>query len=172
MNVKFLLAGALAAGLTIFVWESVSHAALPWHEAYLKQFKDGPAVVKTLQANMQGNGMYFQQQGVFAAISFLPDMADKTHNITGNLVIQFVNDVVLAGLLAVLALRLRGAGVAATGGALALAGLAAGVATRFPDWNWYGFVTAHALIYSADLVIGWFLGGVVLAGLMKKMIPA
>lgn len=172
MKTKFLVVGAIVAGITLFVWGFVTHAALPLSERALTEFKDAQAVVQVIRANAPQNGVYFAKQGIFAAVSFLPDVSDKTQNITPNLIREFVIDVLAGLFLGLVLLGTRGSTVMGRVGLLVAAALAAVASQSLPAWNWYGFSLEYTTMEVIDLVGGWFLAGLVLAGLMKKMVPA
>ena len=168
MRGKYLLYGTLAAGLTLFVWQSISHVALPFHQMTLKEFTNNAAAVDAIRANTSGNGVYIAPQGITAAVSFMPDMADKTKAEGANLAKQFVIDLIVALLLCVLVARIgvgRKRDLALT---LALAGLAAGILKEMSDWNWYGFSANYAVVNLIDLAIQFALAGVVIAWLYKR----
>ena len=57
MKPRTLLA-ALAAAMVVFIWQTISHMALPWHQAAFSQFKDADAVQKVLEDNADGPGIY------------------------------------------------------------------------------------------------------------------
>ena len=172
MNVKFLVVGALVAGIVIFLWGTVSHVVLPWHKYTMDEFTDSGAVLDEIAANTKGNGVYFGEQGVFAIVSVLPDRSDKTVDIGGNLVKQFVIDVVVGLLLAAFIIRSRSVSILGRAAYLAAIGLAGGIAIHVAHWNWYGFSTSYTVVNVLDLVITWFLAGLVLAALAKKMAPS
>ena len=39
-------------------------------------------------------------------------------------------------------------------------------------WNWYGFPTEFEIAEAVDQVVGWFLGGLVLAALVRPTAPS
>ncbi len=49
---------ALAAAIVVFVWQSVSHMALPWFHDSLNKFTDEAAVVEVIKDNAPVDGMY------------------------------------------------------------------------------------------------------------------
>ena len=67
-----------------------------------------------------------------------------------------------------LLLTLPGLGYWARVRTVTLAALAAGMLTRLPDWNWWGFSTSFTLAGIADLVITWFLAGLVIAAFARR----
>jgi hypothetical protein len=101
-----------------------------------------------------------------------PDLIDKTALLVPMLGKQFVINLVVAFLLALLAVRLRPATAIGTATGLATAGLAAGVLTELSNWNWYGFALPWSVVNVVDHTIQFLLAGLVLAALMKRYAPA
>lgn len=168
MNAKYLVAGAIVGGIVLFFWGFVTHAVLPQP---LRYFQNEQGVVQVVRANAPTNGMYFGRRGIFASVALLPDLADKTKNITPNLVRQFISDTFAALLLAVFLVHLPG-GVLGRAGWAALAGIVAVVLKMLPYWNWYGFPAAFIGMEALDLVGKFFIGALVLGALMRKLAPA
>ena len=168
MRGKYLLYGTLAAGITLFVWQTISNVAIPWHSATVKQFTNNAAAVQAIHAVAPTNGVYVAPEGVVAAVSFTPDMADKTKSMGPNMAKQLVIDLIAALLLCVVIGRIgvgRKRDAALT---LGLAGLAAGIIKEMSDWNWYGFSASYAIVNEIDLMIQFALAGVVIAWLYKR----
>jgi hypothetical protein len=176
MNGRFLLVGTLVAAITIFAWQTVSNVALPWHQQSMQAFGNNEAVVKAIRAAAPANGVYWSPQGVLAAVSMTPDLADKTSaTFMGRMMgRQLVIDLLMAYLLTFLFTRLPAAGAVHTGRTFAIAGLAAGLVVEFSSWNWYGFAPKFALVNAIDLTIQFFLAGAVLAALGRRLrvVPA
>jgi hypothetical protein len=62
-----------------------------------------------------------------------------------------------------LLLQIRETAYLRRAGFLALFGFTAGVVCFLPYWNWFDFSTAYTVASIADLAIGWFLTGLVIA---------
>jgi hypothetical protein len=169
MHNKFLVGGGVAAGLVLFVWSAAYHMLIPWEKIALNEFKDTGAMVQAVKANAPANGMYFAPQGVFAAVAFLPDSSDKTALMGTNMAIEVVKDIVVGLLLAVILPWARTRTVVGRGALLGAIGLAAALSEHVSEWNWYGFSGPFTLLTMGDIVIGWFLAGLVLGALMNKM---
>ena len=171
MTGKYLLYGTLAAGLTLFVWQTISNVAIPWHTATMTEFSNKDAVVQAVHAGAPKNGVYFSEQGILAAVSFTPDMADKTKiSMTPNLSKQLVIDLVAALILCVLVARVGVRRKRDTAMQLALAALAALVIRELSDWNWYGFGASYAVVNIIDVTISFALAGAVIAWVHKKQV--
>jgi hypothetical protein len=168
MRGKYLLYGTLAAAATLFVWQTISNVAIPWHEATVKEFTNNDAAVQAIHVVAPENGVYVAPQGVVAAVSFRPDLADKTKSMGPNMAKQLVIDLIAAVLLCVVVARTgvrRKRDMALT---LGLAGLAAGIIKEMSDWNWYGFSASYAIVNEIDLAIQFALAGLVIAWLYKR----
>jgi hypothetical protein len=171
MNIKLVVVGTLAGALTLFAWETISNAALPWHTATMRTFPDSNAAVQALRAQAPENGLYIDMRGVVAAVSFTPDMADKSAQLGAMLGKQLVLDVIVA-LVFLLAMerlpRLTTAGYAA---AFAVAAFAISLSTFVSNWNWWGYPGAWTAVQVVDRTIGFTLMGVVLGWLLNKWSP-
>jgi hypothetical protein len=123
MRGKYLLYGTLAAGIALFVWQTISNVAIPWHQATIKTFTNNAAAVDAIRANTSGNGVYTAPQGIIAAVSFTPDVADKTKAMGPNMAKQMVIDLVAALLICILVARIGVGRKRDTALTLALAGV-------------------------------------------------
>ena len=159
---RFLMTGTLAGGLVLTVLNWVTAAILP---PRYKQFKDPHAVVEAIRANVSGSDIYTAPQGLFVSVSLGPRLESFGPRIASQLFVEFA--VALGLSLLVLATPLRSSIHAA--GFLGLAGLIAGVETHFPNWNWAGFPTSYLLAGSAYLAGSWFITGLVLGAVRRKL---
>ena len=172
MNAKFLIAGTILGGIVLHLMFGLSHH-LPIPEMWpMSSFKSDQAVVDVLRVNIDGNGVYYSPRGVVASVAFRPDYTDNTQDVHPNLLIQLGTDTLSALFLCLLLPGLRARTVLGRAGWLALAGLAAFFLKVMPYWTWYGFSTAFVAMEAFSLVGKFFLVGLLLAGLMKKYVPA
>ena len=175
MNRRFLVAGAILGGLTLFVWRSLANAAVPWPGPPVQGFRgNGSAQVELIDAirpYAAGNGIYYSSYGVFAVMSVLPDRSDKAAGIGSRLAGELALDMVVALALAALLQAITCSAVLERAGVLALAGLAAALVTYGSDTIGYGFPLAYAFARAMELVVGFFLAGLVLAWLAQRMSP-
>ncbi len=162
MTARFLIAGTLAGWLVLSVLNWVTAAILP---PRFKQFRDPHAVVETIRANVSGDDIYTAPQGLFVSVSLRPRQQNFGARIAGQFVVEFV---VAFGLsLLLLAMPLRSSTYGAS--FLGMTGLLAGIETHFPNWNWVGFPTSYLLAGSAYLAGNWFVTGLVLGAIRRKL---
>jgi hypothetical protein len=162
MKSRYLLVGTVATALALLVWQSVSNAALPWHEATVRTFANSAAAVAAIRAQAPENGVYYANQGVLLTTAFTPDLANRENMMGTMLGSQFLLDLGVALVLCFAVLRLPASGAVATGVTLALAGLATALVAHFSHSIWYGFPLDYALVNALDLAISAFVAGLVL----------
>ena len=169
MKAKFLILGTLAGGLTLFMWSFFSHTVLPWHTASVTQFEYDQEELEGLRARFPENGMYASTQGVLAAVALKPDLSDPGDAMGTNLVIELVTSLLVAFLLAMILLSTRSPSVLHRAALTGMMGAAAALAVYLPHWNWWGFSMYYTGVNILDTIIAWFLAGLVLGALLKKM---
>ena len=181
---KSLWLGGVLAGVAVFAWGFVSWTILPFHESTLLAFQDEAAVTATIAANAPQAGVYLlpneyagnetpeqRQQRMDAAmkqwetgptalmavrLGANPSMAPY---ITIGLISQIVGGLLIAFLLS----KTGGLGYWGKVGFTVLVGVTVGVLSLVPEWNWWGFSAGYVGAAFLDYVVGWFLGGLVLA---------
>lgn len=168
MNARLLLLGTLAGALTLFAWETISNAAIPWHASTMRSFTDSNAVVQAIKANAPTNGMYVEARGIVAAVSFTPDNRDKSTLMGLMLGRQFALDLVVAFVLLLAMLRLPRASNSQYALGTAAVALALSASIFVSEWNWYGFGTAWTVVNVIDRTIGYGLTGLVLGAVVNK----
>jgi hypothetical protein len=171
MKATHLALAALLGGLTLFGWETVSNTAIPWHDATIRSFTDSSAVVQAVKANAAGNGMYVDMRGVVAAVSFTPDLADRSTLVGSMIARQAALDIAIGFVLVMAFLRLPRASTKQYAWGSAVAALAVGASIFVSDWNWWGFSLPWSAINLVDRMIGYGLLGLVLGGLLNRWSP-
>jgi hypothetical protein len=169
VNARFLLIGTLACMVAIFAWQTLSNTLLPWHVATMREFASDDATVQAIRNAAPTNGVYYSHQGVFAAVSFVPGVADKRTLLGAMLGKQAVINVFVALLLCVLVSRLPVQRPLATGITVATAGLASAIVIEFSNWNWYGVDASFAAVNVLDQTVQFFIGGWVLGLIARKL---
>jgi hypothetical protein len=181
---KSLWLGGVLAGVAVFVWGFVSWTILPFHESTLLAFKDEAAVTAALAANAPTAGVYLlpnahagaetaeqRKQRMDAAMkqwetgpsAMVTVSLARNPSMTQNIVLGLVNQIVGGLLIAFLLSKTTGLRYWGKVGFTVVAGIAVGVLSLIPEWNWWGFSAGYVGAMFLDYVVGWFLGGLVLA---------
>lgn len=167
MHARYLVSAALLGGIVSFTWGAVSHMALPGSEP--KAFADSNAVIQNVKANAAENGIYFDQRGLFAVVAFRPDLGPKFESLALPMIKQLLTEIAVALVLAWVLLRLPPMTAFQTAILFAIIGLAAAIEELVPLQTWYGFPRSNTASEAMDLLVGWFLLGLVLGGLRSRM---
>ena len=188
---KILLAGLLG-GLALFAWESVAHMALPLGEAgvrglgehetpMLAAFKDhvkepgfyyfpAPEDKPGMTADQKGKAMEAAMQRAASEPSgiLIVYPQGRVINLAPRLAIQFAGDVVVMLIAAFLLSRAIGLkGYGSRVGFVTLMGLIPTLQADMPQWNWYGFPDTYFGAQFLVHIVGFAVGGLVLAKLVK-----
>lgn len=163
--------GGIIGGIILFLWGMVSWLVLSWHMTTMNGFKDEQAVASTIQSNVLQSGIYIipleqmkttpeatQTPLIFASVHL-----EGTQSMVIPSLIGLVNQIVAAILVAWLLTKTSGLGYFGRVGFVIVFALAVGVISQVPYWNWFAFDPKYTLVMIADLLIGWFLAGLVLA---------
>ncbi len=179
---KVLLPGILG-GLLVFIWSAIAHMVLPIGGMGLKTIlSTEDTVLKAMKENIQESGLYFMpghdlsrqpteeemkkyEQGPTAFLVYHPTGVKAMS--VGQLLRQLLFDL-LAGLIAAFIVSLTVASLGMRALAVTLIGLFAWLTVTAPHWNWYRFPAAFTIGEGIDGVIGWLLGGLLIAWLVQR----
>jgi hypothetical protein len=179
---KVLLPGILG-GLLVFVWGAVSHVLLPIGAMGFKTIPNNEdAVLTAMKSNIQEPGLYFMpghdmsrgpteeemrkyEAGPTAFLVYNPT-GEKAMS-PGQLTRQGLFDI-LCGLIAAFIISSTVATLATRGLMIMLMGLFSWFAISLPYWNWYRFPAAFTIGEGLDSVIGWLLGGFLIAWMVQR----
>src|SRR5262249_18655813 len=179
---KVLLPGILG-GLAVFIWLPISHLVLP---IGMMGFKTVPnnedAVLNAMKSNIQEPGLYFMPGRDMSRAPTEAEMrkyeqeptAFLVYHPTGEMAItpgQLIRQAlfnIVCGLIAAFIISATGATLSTRGVMVMLMGLFAWLAISAPHWNWYRFPAAFTIASGLDQVIGWLLGGFLIAWLIQR----
>ncbi len=168
---KKLLMGMVAGGMVLFLWGTVSWMLLPWHRAAMHGFTNEAAVAEVLLANVPKAGIYVlpdctkhdqpKPPGPFVFASIRPEGVNSTSPAlyVRGLLIEMLG----ALLVTFLVVTIPGLGYGSRVRLITLVALIAGVLGHLPNWQWWQFSFGFTLVNILDLVIGYFLAGLVIA---------
>jgi hypothetical protein len=190
--VKGIFSATLLGGLIVWVWMFISWMFLPFHCSQFKSFEDQETVHEVIGALAKEDGIYTipslckqkfpDTEQVFKEIqtdklktSNIVFLSINSSGFTPSSTIPYIVDLV-SSLVAALFVSLIVMLMAASGYgwklfAITLIGFVGGIYAEVPNWIWFGFPLENALLGIADLVIAWFLAGIVMAGLIRPRHP-
>jgi len=166
MPLRFLIVGTLTGGLALSLLGWFTAGILP---PRFRPFKDPHAVVEAIRANVSENDIYTAPQGLFVAVSLRPDLSSPLQPFAPHILGQFVVEFAVALCLSVLLLATPIRSPLPAAGFFGLIGLAAGLEMHFPEWNWAGFPMSHLLAGTGYLAVNWFVTGLVLGAVRRKI---
>lgn len=176
---KRSLLGGLVGGLILFIWSTISWMVIPWHCNNFHDFTDSSAVETVIRANVPQSGIYLlpspksmkslHEQNIMPATIGGPQLfavvhvEDSSTSMALPLVIQFISQVFTA--FVITALLCKTSGLSYKGRLSMVMALAVVMIliAYVPNWIWFHYDTAYTLVLIADLLISWFLAGLVLA---------
>lgn len=187
-----LIKAGLLGGLILFIWSTVSWMVLPWHKATMHSFTIEKAVSQSIQSNAPRSGIYFFPSMCHPDRQKVQNLAETTNTKEMMTTTQcepllFVSvalegmrpmpvamgldlaiEIAAALLVAWMLLQTQGLSYMRRVAFVVIFALAAGIFIHMCYWNWFMFDTQYTLVQVADLVVGWFLAGLVIAKICKK----
>lgn len=182
--IKSLTLGALLGGIIVFVWSAASWIVLPWHATSLRPFQNEDAVARMIAENVPQSGVYAyplsrtegmtpeqkkaaeatgvekMKKGPFLFVSV---RREGFESLTGLYAIGVLGAMIEAFLLTWLLLQTRPRSYWGRVIFVVISALSGAVIIALPEWNWWSFSTAYTATVFGDVVIGWFLAGLVIA---------
>lgn len=173
-------------GLISFLWSAVSWAILPWHERTYLSFRDQQAVARVLVENALQLGVYalpypdpipagtgesearasqaaFQERFKTGPIVFAAVQTRGVKSMTLPWIVAICSPIFVAALVTWMLMQTAGLGYWKRVAFVTVLAITAGILGHLPNWNWWGFSSAHTAQALADLAEGWFLAGLVIA---------
>jgi len=189
-SMKILLRSGLAGGFIVFLWGALSWMVLPYHAKTLNHFQDERIVQAALTTNALGAGIYVlphpepenaklpdalarqralsrqrqAEHGPFALVVFQPRG-------TGPMMFLMARGLALKVLAAILMtwLLLQAGPMSYRRRVffVMVAAMMGAILIHLEQWNWWAFPDDYVLLQMLDLLMGWFLAGLVMA----KIVP-
>lgn len=173
---KSLIRCSFIAGIVVFLWAMLSWVVLPMHNMTINAFAQPSEVESCLTKYAPHDGIYVLP-GMDAKKE---DLAGKPFifvnirrgvdlgNMAGQLTCSIITQIIGAFLITYLLIRAK---VTRYWNRVwfvtAIAAIAAILGT-LPAWTWWHFPGMWTFLESFDLIVGWFIGGLVIAKLVKN----
>ncbi len=173
---KPLIRCSIIGGIVVFLWLMVSWMVLPMHKTVINKFAEPSEVSSTIMRYAPQDGVYVipsmeegatakeDQPFILVNIRRGVNFKDMTRSIITGVITQMI----AAFFITYLLLQAKSMKYWNRVWFVTLIGLIVGILSMIPNWNWWHFPTAWTILGIFDLVVGWFLGGLVIAKLIKK----
>lgn len=188
---KRLLFPALLAAIAVFIWMFISWALLPWHGTSMKTLPENEALIEQLKSSITEPGLYYypgmpQEDGetamqawvdkyrggpVIPLMIFIPDGAEPWNPN------QFIFSFIINFLTAFVAAFLLKKAVNNTAGYfdrvlfVTMIGLFTAFAGPIMDMNWWKYPSGYSSVAAIDMIVTWFIAGLILAWRIKSENP-
>lgn len=182
-----LVVGALAAGIVVFMWGAISHMATPIGKMGFRSFPNEETIVAAMKGSIHETGIYLfpdmpdsqtpteSETSAWEArykqgpTGFLVYHTDGGEAMSPRQLLTELGSSVFAGLLAAGVLSQVKSGYLGRVLIVTLMGMFGFVSINISYWNWYRFPIDFTTGAVLDEIIGWFLGGLVLAAIVKPL---
>jgi hypothetical protein len=187
---KRILVGGILGGIAMFMWEGLAHEVLPLGEAGIKGISNEAPVLAAIKDNVKEDGFYIfpwmdTTPGLTKDQAMQKTMEKAKTNPAGIMIVapggheykmgqllgtQCAFDIVVMLLAAALvswAGVLKGYGGRAL--FVALLGLFPTLSVDLPYWNWYNFPVAFTAAQFVVHLVGYLVGGLVVAAIVKPV---
>lgn len=170
---------AIVGGIIVFLWSMISWMVLPLHKASMNAFSNEERVEGEILDAAKEDGIY-----VIPFMNYDEDQSQRSksgpfifvnvkrgvnfQNMTQSMVIGIITQILAAGLITYLLLKTKAMKYWGRVWFVTVVGIVIALVSAMPAWNWWHFPGTWALLEAFDVVIGWFLGGLVIAKLVKN----
>lgn len=174
---KTLIRGGIIGGVIVFIWLTISWMVLPLHNSVMQSFRDEGDVIEAVSEEAPRDGVYMlpsaankkaaqskPQTFMFVSIKRGPNIS----NMTGSIICSLITQIIGAMLISHLLLQTKMLRYWQRVSFVTIVGLTVGVLGVLPGWTWFGFSGGYVIVEILDYVIGWFLGGLAIAKVVRR----
>lgn len=168
---------SLIGGIIVFLWMMICWMVLPMHQTMIHKFTEQAEVASCITKYAPSDGVYVVpswdevEKGQSSNLPFIfvnvrrgIDITHMTRSIACGIITQIIG----AALITYLLMHAKAMKYWNRVWFVTIIGLVVAVLGTIPAWNWWHFPTGWAILEIFDLVVGWFLGGLVIAKLVKN----
>lgn len=185
-----VIIGGIIGAIIAFAWSFVSWTVLPWHSSTMNKFTNEEFVSWVIKENAPKSGIYVsphfepkddslthgeakqspekkksapeKKPFIYAQVSLKGIDPSNPWIYVASFFTQFVGAALISWVL-----LQTSCGYGKRLLCVTLLGFLVGVLGFIPDWNWFGSGYKFTLVMVADVVVTWFLAGLVLAAYVK-----
>jgi len=173
---KSIIRCGVIGGIVVYLWLTLEWAILPTHTRQLNRFTEQTEVETAMTKYAPRDGIYVitpchekepaAKQGPFIFVNIKRDA--QCTSMVRPMVIGILMQMVAAAFITYLLLQAKVMKYWGRVWFVTVIGIVAAILGALPAWNWWQFPASWAALEVFDLVVGWFLGGIVIAKLIKN----
>lgn len=174
---KPMIRCSLIGGIIVFLWLMISWMVLPMHQTSINKFTDESEVSSCVMRYAPTDGVYVipsweqiekgeDSKSPFVLVNIRRGV-DYT-NMVRNIICGVITQIIGAALITYLLLQTKAMKYWNRVWFVTIIGLVVGILGSVPAWNWWYFPSGWVVLEIFDYIIGWFLGGLVIAKLVKN----
>ena len=174
---KPLIRCSIVGGIIVYLWFMISWMILPLHKMSMNTFSNPSEVTSCILRSAPKDGIYVipkwdqdqeKEKRASEPLIFVNVVRVADKNMTRSMVIGLITDLIGAFLITYLLLRAKAMKYWRRVGFVTVVESAIAFLGTVPAWNWWQFPMAWSILECFDIVIAWFLGGLVIAKLAKN----
>ncbi len=186
-----LIRAAVLGGIIVFLWGLGSWMLLPLHQVTINHFQNEEMVAEVIRENALERGIYLLPNMFTYDNKQVPDVARQRveegrekmargpvmfasiqplgvkPNMAGSFFISVIINIVGAFLISWIVSLIKGDFWRRVG-FVTLIGFIVGFLGLLPAWNWWNFSLSYVVVGIMDLIIAWFLAGLMIAKIQMK----
>jgi len=169
---KSLIRCSVIGGIIVYLWLTLEWAVLPTHQMVINKFTEQTEVSSTVMKYAPHDGVYVispcngddTEPFMFVNIRRGIDCSKMLRPMVQGILMQ----IAAAFLITYLLLQTKAMNYWRRVWFVTIIGCIVAILGILPDWNWWQFPIGWTLLSIFDMVVGWFLGGLVIAKLVKN----
>lgn len=175
---KSLIRCGIIGGIVVFLWMTLEWAVLPTHRKLINQFTESAEVSSAITKYAPHDGIYVitqcdtkdqekaKQNGPFIFMNIKRDA--NCNSMVRPMIQAIIMQMAAAFLITYLLLQTRAMKYWGRVWFVTIIGVVVAILGFLPAWNWWQFPAAWTFLEVFDIIVGWFLGGLVIAKLVKN----
>ncbi|NGX37170.1 MAG: hypothetical protein K1000chlam2_00323 [Chlamydiae bacterium] len=170
---KPIIRCGIVGGVLVFLWYMLSWMVLPMHKGVMNKFAEPSEVTSCITRYAPHDGIYVipgweaepepGQPFIMVNIKRGVDFSNTSQMICG-----VITNIIAAGFITYLLLRAKAMKYWNRVWFVTVVGIVVALVGVVPAWNWWHYPAMWSVLEMFDILVGWFLGGLVIAKLVKN----
>ncbi|MBS0629215.1 MAG: hypothetical protein JSS30_03195 [Verrucomicrobia bacterium] len=172
---KSLIRCGVVGGIVVYLWLTLAWVVFPAHRILINKFTEKTEVTQTITKYAPHDGIYVltpcdtkEEKAKESYMIFLNIRRGDCNSMVRPMIQGLLMQIIGAAFITYLLLKSKALKYWGRVWFVTIIGLIVAILGVLPDWNWWQFPSSWVALEVVDLVVGWFLGGLVIAKLIKN----